>query len=71
MGHDFSSFFHSHLKIHIKQTVDGPQDGKHSKPPDVRLFSFIDLPDVLTKIKGDTSCQKKKIKKIKKRFLKS
>ena len=25
----------------------------------MRLFSFIDLPDVLTKIKGDTSCQQK------------
>ena len=26
--------------------------GKHIKPPDVWLFSFIDLSDVLTKIKG-------------------
>ena len=27
------------------------ENGKHDKPPDVRLFSFIDLPDVLTKTK--------------------
>jgi hypothetical protein len=28
--------------------------GKSKKPPDVRLFSFIDLPDVLTLTRKDT-----------------